>query len=227
MLRLILTRHGETVWNIEGRVQGAMDSPLTEKGILQAQGLAKRLQNEGITKIYSSDLPRAIATADEIRRELQLPKIMISPAIRELSFGEWEGKAWWDLRNLYPSLFTLWDQGPHQVQIPGGESMWEVTERAWNFIQELPRHHHDETVCIVTHGMTLQLLVKKALGLSVETWEGVPWQHNTAVNIFDLSEDGEIKPVLIADHTHLETESTKPTSGFIKNNESKEASQGN
>lgn len=214
MIRLILTRHGETVWNIEGRVQGALDSPLTERGILQAQCLAKRLKHEQITHLYSSDLPRAIATAEQIRQELQLSKIIISPAIRELSFGEWEGKAWYDLRNRYPDSFSLWDRAPHEVQIPGGESMWEVTERAWQFICDLPRLHQNETVCVVTHGMTLQLLVKKALGLPVETWEGVPWQHNTAVNIFELSESGTIKPLLLADHTHLEMEELKPSSGI-------------
>jgi phosphoserine phosphatase len=215
--RLILTRHGETLWNIEGRVQGALDSPLTEKGILQAQGLGKRLRSEGITKIYSSDLPRAMQTADQVRIELGLSEILISSSLRELSFGEWEGKVWWELRTLYPDLFLLWDTGPHRVQIPGGESMWEVTHRAWKFIQELLKRHTGETICIVTHGMTLQLLVKKALGLSVDQWENVPWQHNTAVNIFDLSEEGQLIPILIADHEHLENETMKPSSGFIKN----------
>lgn len=218
-MRLILTRHGETLWNIEGRVQGAMDSPLTERGILQARGLGKRLRGEGITRIYSSDLPRAIHTAEEIRQELELEEVLFNPALRELSFGEWEGKVWWELRNLYPEIFSIWDQGPHQVKIPGGESMWEVTNRAWHFIEELPKRYPDETICIVTHGMTLQLLVKKALGLSVDQWEGVPWQHNTAVNIFELSAGGKIDPVLIADHTHLENEVVKPSSGFISEKE--------
>lgn len=222
--RLILTRHGETLWNIEGRVQGAMDSPLTEKGILQARVLGKRVQGEGITRIYSSDLPRAIQTAEEVRRELGLGEISLSSALRELSFGEWEGKAWWDLRNLYPELFEVWDKGPDQVQIPGGESMLEVTNRSWGFIQELLKNYPGETIFVVTHGMTLQLLVKKALGFPVEQWENVPWQYNTSVNIFDISEEGEFIPVLIADHAHLADETIKPSSGFIK---TEEASTGN
>lgn len=225
MTRLILTRHGETLWNIEGRVQGAMDSPLTEKGILQARGLGKRLQGEGITRIYSSDLPRAMRTADEVGQELGLTEILPSSALRELSFGEWEGKVWWELRNLYPELFVIWDKGPHQIQIPGGESMWEVTERAWEFIQELPIKHAGETIFVVTHGMTLQLLVKKALGLTVEQWEDVPWQFNTAVNIFDISEKGGFIPILIADHAHLEDETMKPSASRNENRE-KEASSG-
>ncbi len=215
MLKVILTRHGETLWNIEGRVQGALDSPLTDKGIKQARQLGKRLQNEGITKIYTSDLPRARATADEIGNELGLREILYSQALRELSFGEWEGKVWWDLRQKHPELFSLWDTGPHQVKIPGGETMWEVTERAWNFVKELPHKHPNETLCLVTHGMTLQLIVKKALGIPIGQWENVPWQHNTALNIFEFHEDGTIHPILLADHSHLEDD-TRPASGFTK-----------
>lgn len=226
MTRLILTRHGETHWNIEGRVQGAMDSPLTEKGILQARGLGKRLQGEGITRIYTSDLPRAIQTADEVRRELGLSEIHLSSALRELSFGEWEGKKWGELRKLYPELFSAWDKGPHEVQIPGGESMGEVTKRAWEFIQELPKNHSGETILVVTHGLTLQLIIKKALGLAVEQWEDVPWQYNTSVNIFEISDKGEFIPILIADHAHLEDETMKPSASAGFNSE-KEASSGN
>lgn len=204
MTRVILTRHGETEWNLEGRVQGVMDSPLTEKGIRQAQTLANRLQDEGISVIYSSNLPRAIATADEIRKFLNLSEVVVSPVIRELSFGEWEGRQWKDLRQDYPELFKIWEQSPDQVQIPGGESMQHVTERAWGFFSGLADKHPGETLCIVTHGMTLQLLVKKALGIAIEDWTNVPWQYNTAVNILDLTPEGEVIPVLIADHKHLE-----------------------
>lgn len=206
MTRVILTRHGETQWNLEGRVQGAMDSPLTKKGIWQAQVLANRLQNEGISVVYASDLPRAIATADEIRKLLNLPEVAISSAMRELSFGDWEGQEWKDLRQAYPELFKVWEQSPHQVQIPGGESMQQVTERAWSFFSGLTVKHPGQTICIVTHGMTLQLLVKRALGISIEDWTNVPWQYNTAVNIFDLTTEGEVIPELIADHKHLELE---------------------
>jgi len=220
MVKIIFTRHGETLWNIEGRVQGALDSALTEKGIRQARRLGERLQNEGITRIYSSDLPRAKATAEEVRQILGLNEVLTEPALRELSFGEWEGQKWWDLREQYPELFALWDSGPHKVQIPGGENMWDVTTRAWNFVNKLPQLHAGETICVVTHGITLQCIVKKALGIPVEQWQDVPWQHNTAVNIFEFYEDGLIKPILIADHSHLDG-LIQPASGFTK--EKKEA----
>ena len=95
--------------------------------------------------------------------------------------------------------------------------MWQVSERAWKFVEELPRLYDGETLCVVTHGMTLQLIVKKALGIPIEQWENVPWQHNTAVNIFEFYEDGRIQPILLADHTHLVDE-IQSVSGFINEN---------
>lgn len=204
MTRVILTRHGETQWNLEGRVQGAMDSPLTSTGIRQAQILAERIRDEGISAVYASNLPRAIATAQEIRKQLNLPDVLISEAIRELSFGDWEGRAWKDLSEVYPEVFECWERAPHEVKIPGGESMVQVTDRAWDFFTHLPAKHPEQTICVVTHGMTLQLLVKKAMGIAIEDWIHTPWQYNTAINVFDLTSDGQVIPVLIADHSHLD-----------------------
>ena len=203
MTRIILTRHGQTIWNIEGRVQGSLDSPLTEKGILQARSLACRLKNQGINHIYSSDSLRAIGTAEEIRRELGLEKLSTNPALREFAFGEWEGHIWQDLRVAYPDIFTTWDSEPHLVTIPGGENMEIVMARAWEFLQQIIKGHSGETVCLVTHGITLKLLVTKALGFGVHDWVKTPWQHNTALNIFEVEEQQWI-PTLLGDCQHLD-----------------------
>ena len=203
MTRIILTRHGQTLWNIEGRVQGSLDSPLTEKGILQARSLAVRLRDEGIKHIYASDSLRAIGTAEEIRCELGLEIIHTNPALREFAFGEWEGCIWQDIREANPEVFKIWDTEPHLVSAPGGENMGLVMERAWNGIQEIINSHSEETVCIVTHGLTLKMLVTKALGFKVHEWAKTPWQHNTALNIFDVVGDQWI-PRLVGDCKHLD-----------------------
>ena len=203
MTRIILTRHGQTLWNIEGRVQGSLDSPLTEKGILQARSLAHRLRNERIDHIYSSDSLRAIGTAEEIRRELKLGKLCLNPALREFSFGEWEGCIWQELRVAYPDIFKIWDSEPHLVTAPGGENMAGVLERAWNFVQQIIKVHSGETVCLVTHGLTLKLLMTKTLGFEVHEWAKTPWQHNTALNIIEV-EGLRWIPSVVADCQHLE-----------------------
>ncbi|MHB8124790.1 MAG: histidine phosphatase family protein [Desulfitobacteriaceae bacterium] len=202
MTRIILTRHGETQWNTEKRVQGRLDSPLTEKGLTQARNLALRLRGESIQYLYSSDLPRAIATAEEIRRELQLQTIIPAPMIREFSFGDWEGKLWADLRQTHQEIFKIWDSTPHLVQVPSGDNMNTITERAWDFLQELIIKHQGETICLVSHGMMLKLLVTKALGFSIDEWLKTPLQFNTAVNILEI-EGTNINPILLGDCSHL------------------------
>ncbi|MHB8075236.1 histidine phosphatase family protein [Desulfosporosinus fructosivorans] len=201
--RIILTRHGQTIWNIEGRVQGSLDSPLTEKGILQARSLAVRLRDEDIDYIYSSDSCRAIGTAEEIRCELGLETVHTNPALREFAFGEWEGLIWQDLRIANPEVFKIWDSDPHLVTTPGGENMGLVMERSWKFLQQIVASYPDETVCIVTHGLTLKMLVTKALGFEVHEWAKTPWQHNTALNIFEIVGNQWI-PILVGDCKHLE-----------------------
>jgi probable phosphoglycerate mutase len=88
---LFLTRHGETIWNTKKMMQGWKDSPLTEKGIDQARKLANRLTDVTLDGIYSSTSNRAIATAEIIKGERSL-KVMKLDSLRELSFGDWEGK---------------------------------------------------------------------------------------------------------------------------------------
>lgn len=203
MTRIILTRHGQTIWNLEKRVQGRLDSPLTETGILQARALAVRLKDEGVDHIYSSDSPRALSTAKEICGVLGLKKISVDPALREFSFGEWEGSIWQELRETNPEVFKIWDSEPHLVTTPGGENMAVVMERAWNFMQQILALHSRETVCLVTHGITLKLIVTKALGLGVHELAKTPWQQNTALNIFEIVQEQWI-PKLLGDCAHLE-----------------------
>ncbi|AET68847.1 fructose-2,6-bisphosphatase [Desulfosporosinus orientis DSM 765] len=202
MTRIILTRHGQTLWNIEGRVQGSLDSPLTETGLLQARSLALRLKDERISHIYSSDSLRAVNTAEEIRREIGLETLTLNTALREFSFGEWEGCRWQDLRNNNPEIFKIWDSEPHLVTTPGGENMELVTKRAWDFAQQIIQAHKDETICLVTHGVTLKLLITKALGYGVHEWAKTPWQHNTALNILEVEED-QWNPLILGDCQHL------------------------
>lgn len=203
MTRLIITRHGETIWNVEKRVQGSMDSPLTERGVYEAQCLAARLAHEKISAIYASDLPRAQNTAREIALKLNIKAIKFCPELREMNFGEWEGKRWEDLRRERAELFAVWDREPHALQIPGGESMEAVLKRAWTCLTDIIRRHPQDTVCVVSHGITVRLLVNKALGNDLSRILETPWQFNTAVNIFNIDK-GIFTAEKIGSCSHLE-----------------------
>jgi len=207
MTRVILTRHGETEWNINGLVQGTKDSPLTEAGIEQAKRLAERLAQENIRIVISSPLGRALATARIIAERLNIPMLEY-PEFREISFGQWEGKNWKDLREAEPRRFGEWEQNPHIFRFPEGETFEEVFVRAkpklWELCMEYPR----DTICIVSHGVTLRVLVTYLMGFSLNDWRRTPWQPNTALNIFEVSGD-KITQILVGDNSHIEVQSSK------------------
>ncbi|MDR3270603.1 MAG: histidine phosphatase family protein [Peptococcaceae bacterium] len=205
MTKLILTRHGETVWNVEKRVQGHQDSPLSAQGLRQALLLAERLKGEKIDLLYSSDMPRALATAHILQEMLHLADPLTTPDLREMSFGELEGLVWQELRDRQSAFIKTWDTTPHLAEIPGGETFQQVTDRAWRFLQGTLNSHPDTTIAIVTHGLTLKLLITKMLGFGVHEWQETPWQHNTALNIIEYR-DQQFIPLLLGDVSHLDPE---------------------
>ena len=101
----IVVRHGETRWNVEARIQGQRDSPLTENGIVQAEALADRLAAERIDALVSSDLGRALATARRIGDRIGLD-VVPDARFRERSFGAGEGLTYADVDEAYPGAFA-------------------------------------------------------------------------------------------------------------------------
>src|SRR5438128_11329663 len=91
-VRILLARHGETIFNVEGRWQGQSDSPLTERGIAQSRELARALADEPIAAVYGSDLGRALNTAREVA-ELHTLCVQTDIRLREIDTGAWTGKS--------------------------------------------------------------------------------------------------------------------------------------
>ena len=157
MTRLILIRHGETDWNTEGRWQGQIDIPLNENGLEHAQQLASELEREGIQAIYSSDLLRAIQTADPLAKIAGL-KVNIDPRLREIHQGEWQGMLVTDIRARYAELFQQRRANPLAIAPPGGETVLEVQQRVFNSLDDIILRHPDETIAIVAHGFVIAVL---------------------------------------------------------------------
>lgn len=201
MTRLILTRHGETEWNLSGLVQGNLDSPLTAKGINQAHQLAARLSKEKISAVFSSPAGRALTTAQIVAAELHVP-VLTCPEFREISFGDWEGKAWTKLKQADPNGFAEWETTPYRYRFPQGETMEEVLLRVRPKVLGLCQEHQNETICVVSHGITLKVLVTSLMGLTLADWQQTPWQFNTAVNIFEV--DGpNCSGLVLGDCSHI------------------------
>lgn len=156
MTTIFIVRHGQTVWNTQGRVQGQKDSPLTELGIQQAKNLAKEFKDIHFDHIFSSDLLRAKRTAEIIALEKKLA-IQATIVLREQSYGKYEGIQ----REEFYKLFVKWDQlsdAQRHTHVVGDdmESNETAVGRLITFIRETALAYPDNTVLIVTHGALMR-----------------------------------------------------------------------
>jgi len=164
MLQVYLVRHGETEWNAARRIQGQSDSPLTEKGIFQAQQVAERVRSEGITHVIASDLGRTKHTA-EIIADACGCQVVTEPRLRELHMGVLEARNIDSLTAEEEVWRKQMVDGTPRGRIPEGETMSELAARmreALNNCLSLPA---GSKPLLVSHGIALGCLISTILGL--------------------------------------------------------------
>ncbi len=162
---VVLWRHGRTAYNAAGRMQGHIDIPLDDVGRWQAvQGAQHLAQRHAPTRIVSSDLGRAVTTAEALSGLTGVP-VDVDPLLRERSFGEWEGLTADEIGSRWPEQFAVWRAGgdPHRM---GAESRAAVAER---FADAVVRHADSldgaQTLVVVAHGAAIGLGIGALLGL--------------------------------------------------------------
>jgi broad specificity phosphatase PhoE len=150
MTTILLARHGETDWNVERRVQGHSDTPLNETGRAQALALAEALDGAELDAVYSSDLARALDTAQVVADRLGLPVSML-PELRERHFGSWEGLTDDEIFARFPAAKSgSWGDG---------ETKEEMRQRVLEALQRIARDHPGGSVLVVTHGGPVRALL--------------------------------------------------------------------
>lgn len=201
MLKLFLVRHGESAWNQLQLYTGQQDVPLSELGQRQAARLAGALADTTFAEIYSSPLERAVATAEPTAREHRLTCTR-DARLAEIHHGAWEGQPASVIREQYAQDYMLWQTQPHQVQMPGGESLRDVALRAQAFLQDVLAKHPDGNVLIVTHDAVLRVLVLETLLMGLEYfWR---WRFdNASVTVVERLADGHFRLKLSNDCHHL------------------------
>ncbi len=157
--RFIVVRHGETQWNVEMRIQGHGDSPLTAAGRAQAEAIAARLARERFDVLVASDLGRAMETARAIARRCGKP-IVPEPRLRERSFGVGEGMTYDEINREWPDVFSLTRETDADFVIPGGESRRQFHERVREAFAALAREHEGRRLAVVAHGGVLAALYR-------------------------------------------------------------------
>lgn len=201
MGKLYIVRHGETVWNREGRIQGHTDVELSERGQAQAKLAAQRLRKVPIDVAYASDLRRAADTATTILEGRNIP-LHTTPQLREYHKGAFEGLTEAELRAQYPAQYPGYvakdlDYAPDG----GGESVRDVCARMSAAINEIRQRHLSDAVLLVGHGGSLRAAMMTLLGMPLDAnWRFI--FGNCTLTIIDTYPDNAVLR-LFNDGSHL------------------------
>ncbi|MDQ3322680.1 MAG: histidine phosphatase family protein [Acidobacteriota bacterium] len=202
--RLYLVRHGQSAGNAEGRFGGHSPTPLSELGRQQAEITAKALSKEKIETIYSSDLLRAVQTAQPLADILGLP-IIETAAFRERKVGVLEGLTFDESKTGFPKdYYALVNRNIHHV-ITDGESYRQLLKRATNALHEVIRTHYGEKIVIFSHTGAICFLTLYLLGAINRRTHTTPWlvTSNCGINRFEIRSMHNIRILAMNDTRHL------------------------
>jgi probable phosphoglycerate mutase len=202
-MRILLARHGETQWNVDGRCQGqGFDIPLSETGRTQARRMGARLTGLPILRALASPLLRARQTAELALGE-RAGLLTFDDRLMEINHGQWEGLLPDEVRTGFPELTRAWRETPEQVQLPGGESLAAVDARAWPAFQAACGGlGAEDLVFIVSHDAVCRTLLCRVLGLPLaRVWSFR--QASTCLNLLEGPDLDHLQVVRLNDASHL------------------------
>ena len=199
--RICVVRHGETAWNAERRIQGQLDVPLSTVGHAQARATANALAQESLCAIYSSDLSRALHTAEAAAHLLKLP-IRRHAGLRERHYGVLQTLTYGEFERRHADAHARFMAREEMFALPGGgESLRQFAERVLACADEIVAAHAGGQVLVVTHGGVLDILHRRASGkpLSAARDFEIP---NAGLNWFEVV-SGEWSILSWAERGHL------------------------
>ncbi|WP_066301731.1 histidine phosphatase family protein [Bacillus sp. FJAT-29937] len=194
MLNLFVIRHGETEWNTQKRMQGRLDSDLTEKGKKDARSLGERLKDTKFVRIISSPSNRTLETAKQVVVE-RAAAVETDERLMEIHLGDWQGKVEADIEKEYPDLFHAYWNLPALYESVGGESFSDVKERLLEFLLELEKATPSGNVLIVTHGVVIKALYLLCRNAPIEEIWNPPFIHGTSLTKIKMR-DGKMELIL-------------------------------
>ena len=200
-MKILLARHGETLWNAEGRYQGQEDIPLSPVGEAQARALGARLHKLPIARAVASPLARARRTAEFAlgdRRGL----LATDPGLMEIAHGSWEGLLAHEIRARDPERLRAWREAPHEVLMPEGESLQHVLDRAWPALaRACDGLGADDTLLVVAHDAVNRVLLCRILGIPLARLWGFR-QAPTTLNLLEGPDVEHLDVVRLNDCSH-------------------------
>src|SRR5690348_6285004 len=201
---VLLIRHGQSVGNAARRFGGHTATPLSPRGRRQAQATARALKDEELSAIYSSDLARAVETAEALSALTGLP-INPTSAFRERSVGVMEGLTFEDAAEKHPDQYAALLRRDFEHVLTGGESYRQLLDRAWQKLDQIIKQHHGGTIVVFSHTGTICILALHLIG-ALDSPELKPvWlsSSNCGISRFDLRNDGFVRVIALNDTRHL------------------------
>lgn len=192
---VILIRHGETIWNREQRIQGQTDIPLSDKGILEAKALAKRIKEFKVDHVYTSVLKRAIHTAEIAFGDLKIA-FKRHKGLNERNYGIYEGKNWEEIEKEYkvPRAFYL-------SEVKNGESKLTFEKRVIKTFKDIVKKHEGRNILIVCHGGVISVLFNYFRNIPKDEITTYRFP-NTSVSVVEVEKDKIIEKT-VGDTSHL------------------------
>ena len=199
--RLLLVRHGETQWNKESRFQGIRDIPLNENGKVQGGKARDFLKDVSLDFAVTSSMSRPKETAEIILENHPDVALETTPELIEICHGLWEGKLESEIEAGFPGMLQQWKDAPETVQMPEGENLQQVWDRAiaaWQkIVEQYSNSERPLTGIVVAHDAINKVIVCYLLGLKPENFWNIK-QGNGAVTVIDYPQGASGKPVLQA-----------------------------
>jgi len=203
LLELIIVRHGQSEGNRDRMFTGHGPSPLTARGHAEARAVAKRIAEKPVDALFSSDLPRAVQTAEPIAEMTGVP-IVQDQALREKSFGDLTGTRFADLEAQYPDVWRGLLARDPQFQPPGGESHFECRVRVAAFLARLFESRTSGRVVLVSHGVAINHLLYSLMRTPPDVPPAMVFQiENCSIQRAERQTDGLMRIKCINDCTHL------------------------
>lgn len=202
--KLYLVRHGQSDGNAEGRFGGHGPTPLSDLGRHQAEITGKVLAKEGITAIYSSDLLRAVQTAEPLSKLVNVP-IIPTAAFRERNVGVLEGLTFDESKQTFPrDYYALVNRSVHHV-ITNGESYRHLLRRSTGELWEILRNHVGERIVIFSHTGAICFMTLHLMGAIRRDTKQTPWivTSNCGINRFEIRGRNNVRVMALNDTRHL------------------------
>ena len=202
--RVLLVRHGATVFSAEDRFAGSTDVDLSDEGRTLARRLAERLAKVKIDAAYCSDMKRTVQTAKIVADPHGLAPIGV-PGLREIDHGKWEGMVHKEVEKKDAAQYAAWSADPFVTAPPGGESGLHVLARALPALRKIVADHPDQTVLVVSHKATNRLLLCSLLGIDPRYYRDRLAQDLACLNVLEFKDPSQPQAVVINDSSHCGT----------------------